>query len=112
MFAVVGYRYILQAALAAVRRQIAEPETEHIAAFLCVLPDNPPWSERRIVRVREPAWQQCWAVQIGRYMAFLPLVGDTTLYERIAAIGRDSGEQATVHGDVFYWPDRPYFGID
>jgi hypothetical protein len=111
LFAVLGYRYVFQAALAVVRRQILDPETDHIPTFLCVLPTNPPWSERRIVLVREPEWQQCWTVQFGRYIVFLPLEGDDGLYERIATARSTGAEQACVSGTAFEWPDRPFFGM-
>ncbi len=111
MFAVLGYRYIFQPGLAIVRRQIREPETEHIPTFLCVLPGDHPWSERRIIKVLEPEWQQCWAVQMGRYMAFLPKPADTALYDRIATARREGADQAIVHGDTFDWPERPTLGI-
>lgn len=111
MFAVLGYRYIFSPGLAIVRRQIREPETEHIPTFLCDLPGDHPWSEKLILRVREPKWQQGWAVKIGRYMTLLPKPGDTSFYDRIAEERRKGVGQATVHGDAFEWPDRPFFGI-
>lgn len=111
LFAVLGYRYVFQRPLAIVRRQIAEPEADHIPTFLCVLPADPPWSERRIIRVREPEWQQCWTVQCGRYMTFLPLEGDDGLYQRIAAVRSEGSKQAAITGTAYDWPDRPFFGL-
>lgn len=70
MFAVLGYRYVFQPSLARVRRRIADPETEHVPTFLCILPGDHPWSERRIIKMLEPEWQQCWAVQMGRSAPF------------------------------------------
>jgi len=68
--------------------------------------------ERRIVQVREPEWQRCWTVQVGRYMAFLPLEGDRGLYQRIVeALCSGGANQAQVTGTAFDWPDRPFFGI-
>jgi hypothetical protein len=107
-----GYRYIFQPGLALVRRQIRDPDTEHIPTFLCALPDDRAWTERRIIRVLEPEWQQCWAVQVGRYIAFLPKVGDIELYDRIADARRKGADQATIKGDTFEWPTRPSFGVE
>jgi hypothetical protein len=112
LFAVAGYRYILDPALAIVQKQVAEPDVEHIPTFLSLMPGNPPWSERQIVRVREPRPLSCWAVQIGRYMVFLPLLGDLGFYERIEAARRASSDQPIARGDSVDWPTRPTFGIE
>ncbi len=60
LFAMAGYRYILAPALAIVQRQIAEPDVEYIPTFLSLMPGNPPWSQRQIVRMREPRLLSCW----------------------------------------------------
>ena len=112
LFAVAGYRYVLQPALAIVRRQIAEPEVEHIPTFMVTLSHDPPWTERRLVHVRSPAWQQCWTVQIGRYAIFLPKPGDVSLYDRITESRRDGKQSVTVIGDTYDWPTQPTFGTD
>ena len=45
MFAVLGYRYVFRPELSLVRRQIAEPDVEHIPVFMVQLPSAPPWTE-------------------------------------------------------------------
>lgn len=111
LFAVIGYRYILDPALAIVQRQIAEPDAEHIPTFLSLMPGNPPWTEQRLVRIRQPASLQGWAVQIGRYMVFLPLLGDFGFYQRIEVARRALTDQPMAHGEAFGWPTSPLFGI-
>ena len=37
-----------------------EPEAEHIPTFLFVIPGDHPWTDRRIMKVREPEWQRSW----------------------------------------------------
>lgn len=111
LFAVLGYRYVFHPGIALVRRQIRDPDVEHIPTFLCTLPGDHPWTERRIIKVLEPEWQQCWAVQVGRYVAFLPKFGDTELYDRIADARRKGVDQAVIRGDSFEWPTRPSFGV-
>ena len=64
------------------------------------------------MRVRQPEWQQCWAVQMGRYAVFLPLSGDAGLYSRIEDARRNGGNAVTVTGDSYEWPKRPTFGIE
>ena len=111
LFAVAGYRYIFSAGLDIVRQQINEPEAEHIAVFLATLPEEHPWSECRIINVRGPKWLQCWAVQIGRYVAFLPKAGDIEFYARLAE-DRSVNQQSQFTGDVFEWPTEPSFGLE
>ncbi len=109
LFAIGGYRYIFQPGLGLVRKQIKEPEAEHIPLFLAVLPAAHSWIERRIIYVRDPEWLQSWAVQIGKYLVFLPKSGDTELYARLAE-DRVTG-QRTFSGDAFEWPIEPSFGL-
>jgi hypothetical protein len=110
MFALAGYRYIFDNALTIVRRQIVDPEIEHIPAFMGTLSANPPWAERHLLRVRKPEWHQCWAVQMGRHVVFLPLLCDTGFYDRVAAARRPGGALPALDGDAFLWPDQPFFG--
>lgn len=113
MFAVAGYHYIFSPGLGIVRKQIQEPEAEHIPTFLAVIPGDHPWTERRIMRIREPESQRSWAVQIGRNVVFLPLPGDTTLYQRLAEESQNSDGQARGTGNQSVeWPTWPSFGIE
>lgn len=111
LFAVAGYRYIFQPGLGTVRKQIKEPDVDHIPVFLAEVAGEHPWSERRIIRVREPERLQSWAVQIGRYVAFLPKPGDISFYVRLAEDGRIVN-QRQFKGDVFEWPTEPSFGLE
>lgn len=110
LFAVAGYRYIFRPGLGIVRKQIQEPDTEHIPVFLAALPGAHPWSEQRIGFIREPEPLQSWAVQFGRYVAFLPKAGDTEFYTRMAEDAR-AREQARVTGESIAWPTEPLFGL-
>jgi hypothetical protein len=55
----------------------------NMATFLAALPGEHSWSDRRIIIVREPEWLQSYAVQIGRYVVFLPKPGDIEFYSRL-----------------------------
>ena len=89
-----------------------EPEAEHIPTFLFVIPGDHPWTDRRIMKVREPEWQRSWAVQIGRNVAFLPLAGDTTLYERLSGETRNGQEPTKItFNESCEWPSSPSFGL-
>lgn len=110
LFAVAGYRYIFRPGLGIVRKQIQEPDTEHIPVFLATLPGEHPWSERRIGFIHEPEPLQSWAVQFGRYVAFLPKAGDTEFYTRMAEDAR-TREQARVTGESIAWPTEPLFRL-
>jgi hypothetical protein len=111
LFAVMGYRYVFQPGLARVRRHIRAPEIEGIPTFLWVLPGDHPWTERRIFKVLEPSWHQCWAVQVGRYVSFLPKAGDTQLYDRITGARQKGLGLDALKGESFEWPRSPSFGL-
>ena len=110
LFAVGGYHYIFQPGLAIVRKQIKEPDVEHIPRFLGVLPGEHLWSERRIISISEPEWLQSLAVQIGRYVAYLPKPGDADFYVRLAE--ERIVRQRKFTGEAIGWPIEPRFGID
>jgi hypothetical protein len=111
LFAMAGYRYIFQPGLEIVRKQIKEPDADHIPTFLVALPGEHPWSQRRILMVREPEWLQSWAAQIGRYVVFLPSPGDNSFYARLAEDGRTMNRRR-LNCDVFDWPTEPSFGLE
>ena len=77
LFAVAGYYYIFQPGLGIVRKQIREPEADHIPVFLAELPGEHTWLERCIVDIQEPEALRSWGVQFGKYVALLPKDGDT-----------------------------------
>ena len=112
LFAVTGYGYIFDPALGIIRKQIEEPDVEHIPAFLADL-QGYPLTERRIMRVDEPEWHRSWAVQIGRHLVFLPLAGDTASYERLAKQSGNNERRARVTAsESWSWPTWPTFGIE
>lgn len=109
LFAIMGYRYALAPALDLVRRQIREPEVEHIPTFLAVLKEPAAWSERGIHIVEDGAGAQYWAVRMGRYLAFLPDTPDDHFYERLAVRSRGN-RGVIVSSRAFTWPSMPTFG--
>lgn len=112
LFAILGYRYIFHPALNIVRKQIKEPDGNHIPLFLAMLPERRPWTERRVVFIRQPEWHCCWAVQFGHYMVFLPTAGDVCFYPRFAAKALAGSGQSDFSGDAFEWPAEPLFCLD
>jgi hypothetical protein len=111
LFAVMGYRYALLPGLEIVRRQIRDPDNEHIRTFLIEVPGEHPWTDRRIVQVTSPDWLRCWGVQMGRYLALLPQGGDVGLYERISQHRATETESGAMTGTPLGWPRHPTFGI-
>ena len=111
LFAIAGYRYIFSSGLGLVRKQIKEPDLEHIPAFLALLPEDRLWSERRIVYIRKPEWLESWAVQFGRFIAFLPRAGDSEFYARLARDRSLISRPCKVSGDEIEWPTEPSFGL-
>ena len=112
LFAIAGYRYVFRPGLGIVRKQIKEPDVEHIPVFLSAMPERHPWEEKRIIYLREPEWLRCWAVQFGSYVVFLPRSGDSDSYSRIAHQARLSVPGTQFFGDVVEWPTEPLFGLD
>jgi len=78
--------------------------------FLATLPGEHPSSERRIGFIREPESLRSWAVQFGRYVAFLPKAGDMEFYQRMAEDAQ-TREQANLTGEAIAWPTEPSFGL-
>lgn len=83
---------------------------EHIPVFLASLPGEHAWSERRIGFIREPRFLQSWAVQFGRYVAFLPKAGDTEFYARMAEDAQ-ARKQSRFTSDTLGWPRELSFGL-
>ncbi len=111
-FALFGYRYALNPALASVRRQIATPTEKVIERFKIALP--PPFPSRRaFIRIQEPEWLDALAVQFGRHVVFLPHTNDKDFYERLDRGARDCGSE-TVHfqGTEMPWPTGPAHRLD
>jgi hypothetical protein len=109
LFAVFGYSPVFDPALQIVQHQILEPSTSLMRTFTIELPEQRPWSERRLIKVFEPDDQKCWAVQFGRYCVLFPLARDISFYDRL---GRDlAGRGGRIRGDSYGWPKEPMFGL-
>jgi len=115
-FAVLGYRYILDAALSRVREQLAQPREELITSYQIVSPEKPP-DQKAFLMITEPEWLRSVAVQFGRRIVFLPRIGDPGIYDRLSERRRiSSGDRLDeVHaegGTVDAWPREPLFLMD
>jgi hypothetical protein len=115
-FAVLGYRYILDAALSRVREQLAQPREELITSYQIESPEKSP-DHKAFLMITEPEWLRSVAVQFGRRTIFLPRIGDPGLYDRLSDRRRISGgdrlEEAKAHGrTVDAWPREPLFLMD
>jgi hypothetical protein len=108
IFAMFGYGYILQPALARVRRQIQEPDAEILPMFTIRLPHPFPFSERRIFPLIRPDLPPCWVVMMGPVLGFFPAEQTDRLYEGLAELRRVGGEFefATKWSR---WPTQPLF---
>ena len=109
LFALFGYRYALNPALAAVRRQIQDPLAEHIPHFLVLLPGDRPFSECRAFLIRDTVLPLSWGVQLGPYLVFLPGDDSGELYARIAHLRSQNASFNFVSTDAV-WPTQPLFG--
>lgn len=110
-FAVLGYRYIFQRRLEAVRRQLQAPEETIIDCFSVFLP-KAKRDERQFVFVEEPAYLRGLLLQMGRRVIFLPWLDDG-LYAAVSDKKKESGNfLAQVHGDFLAWPKEPRHLID
>ena len=79
--------------------------------FLATASENGRPDQRHIIKVRHPEWQRSWAVTLGRFIAFLPEAGDSGFYARLADQAREEKGGARLRGDVFEWPNEPFFGL-
>lgn len=110
-FAALGYRYIFQSRLEAVRRQLRAPTEEIIETFSVVLP-KAKRDERRFIFVQTPSHLRGLLLQTGRRVVFLPWLDDG-LYEALAEDSRKRAEfHAHIHGDFLPWPTEPRHLID
>ncbi|MDP3720067.1 MAG: hypothetical protein Q8T13_20085 [Acidobacteriota bacterium] len=110
-FACMGYRYIFSPALDPVRRQIADPEAEHIRLWMVTTPGEHDWTERTFVTVRQPESLHGYCARVGRHIIFLPAPWDMDFYDRLAE-SRDSGDSSVmVNGQSYEWPHEPSFGL-
>lgn len=109
LFSVMGYRYIFQPGLEVVRRQIRDPETEHIPVWMITLPGNHEWTERAVLVIHEPAELACPAVRVGSHLVLLPPPGDDRFYDRLAAARDAGGPKLIARGTTYEWPREPSF---
>lgn len=108
LFAVAGYQVCLDKAMQIVREQIIDIDTRKMVTFTSEAPENPPFTERRIIKVDSPDWHNGWAVMFGRYLVHFPSPGDMTFYERMAQFAAGRGGRTT--GTVVGCPTEPTFG--
>lgn len=112
-FAALGYQYILHPALRAVRLQVADPDTLHLASFSTTVPQSSP-ENRRILLIEEPETIPSILVQIGRHAVFLPWIEtDVDLYSHLA---RENEKATHLHlelrGKEIPWPRRAEYALD
>ena len=112
-FAAYGYRYAFSPALAPVREQLAHPTQLVLPRFLMADPDAPV-AARRVLRAEGlgPAPWRSLAVQMGRQVVFLPLGGEDSLYDRLAADRSPEGGSKATAVDLVPWPKRPMHRLD
>lgn len=111
MFAMGGFRATGGPEFERIRRQIREPEIEHIPTFLIDTHSKDDWSHRAIVRIKEPEALHCWGMLVGHYLVCLPWPGEAGLYERIAAERKNDSKKMVARADVTEWPTEPTFGL-
>jgi hypothetical protein len=110
LVAMAGYQVVLDPAMEVVRKQIIENYERLMITFTLELKQDVALSERRILRVLTPEWDQGWGVQFGRYVVRFPSPGDMEFYDRLAANGStSSAEQFSC--ESFGWPTEPTFGL-
>lgn len=110
LFAWAGYKVALDPAMRIVREQILECDERKMITFTQKLPDEIPFTERRILQAIEPSWHRGWAVQFGRYVVQFPSPGDVDFYERLAAHALEPLVQYTTYQNKG-WPTSPTFGL-
>ena len=107
-FAAFGYWAIARPGYDRVRRQIAEPDAEHIAQFFHRFDDQHGYN---VGVLGEPSWQASIVVLMGDYQITLPLENDDGIYERLAEKAA-AGASWTARGRWFGWPRRPEYRWD
>ena len=110
-FAALGYRYITRPELDAIRRQIAEPEVEHLpwipVAFLAAASD----ASKLFITDHGQAVDAV-IVNVGRRFGFLPHVHSDPAYaERMADLASQSGP-TELRGAEVPWPSRLALALD
>jgi hypothetical protein len=96
--------------LALFRQQIRECDERRMITFTSEVPEEIPFTVRRIFRVLAPDWHRGWAVQFGRYFVHFPASGDVTFYDRMATSGSSVTPYLTTYQYVG-WPTEPSFGL-
>jgi len=110
MFALFGYRYALHPITEVVRRQIQDPNVEHIRTFSIRLTEERAFSECRTFAIRIPDFPLCWGIQMGPYVVFLP--GDTSeqLYPTLERL-REEKQSFNFTATDTVWPTQPVFSL-
>jgi hypothetical protein len=104
-FAVFGYATIAPQSFDPVRRQICEPDAEHLPRFFYRQSDLRGYE---VAVAEEPSWHVSIVVLMENSLITLPLPGDTGLYERIAEKAA-VGTQANLRCRRFGWPRWPRY---
>jgi hypothetical protein len=107
-FAVIGYAAVARPSFDRVRRQIGDPDTEHLRHFFYRHGDIQGYW---VGMVKEPKWHASLSVMMGSYRITLPLFGDAGIYERIAEEAA-LGAQAELRFHSLGWPDWPSYSCD
>lgn len=110
-FAIFGYRYILDNRLTSVREQLARPNDGLIRIFSAE--GAKPSRQFQVVLVDEPEALRSLAIQMGRYMVYLPaLDGGTDLYDRLLHWRDAGGSFVPTWGQHLPWPAEPMHLLD
>ena len=110
MFAMEGYFWAFSQELTGVRKQIQDPGGRHVEDFVVGLHDNLPWSDRHVLFITAPAAFEGKAIQVGRYLVFLPSPENPDIYERISQFRRGGDSSIRFSWNSLPWPKIPTFG--
>lgn len=109
-FAALGYIYAMQKSLEIVREQLSNPEDQLIPSYMIKLPNSEP-TERKMIQVEEPL--NAIAVQIDRYLVFLPPVDShDKFYESLNKLLKSKPDSSDFRGTQWDFPTGPEFHID
>lgn len=103
-FAVLGYSFVLRPDLDIVRAVIDDPKLESPKVFRVQRKEL--W-EPTLVRVEEPEMFRSYLMLYGHNAIFLPRLGDSVLYDRLATLTDEAAFE--FHGLRYPWPRRPMF---
>lgn len=110
VFSLLGYRYAMHPFLGPVRRQIQEPDREHLSTFSTRLAVPMPFSECRIFRVANPDIPSCWGVLMGSILVLLPHGDPNVLYPRLTEL-KAQRASFDFRAENCIWPTAPLFAL-